>query len=194
MADDAALQDRPGWLRRLRAGDARAFAEFVEKHKEMVFLCCRTLGLREDEAEDVASETFLAAYSQLARYKGRAKLSTWLWKIAYHKAISFLRKNRRTRQLRDDFAAQLADKHKNAPLAGLETKEKHEIIWAVVNKLPKLWAVAVILFYREEKSIIEIAKIMRIRQNTVKTYLFRARKKLREILPAALGERNNVGR
>ena len=122
MADDAALQDRPGWLRRLRSGEARAFAEFVEKYKEMVFLCCRTLGLREDEAQDVASETFLAAYSQLARYKGRAKLSTWLWKIAYHKAISFLRKNRRTRQLRDDFAAQLADKHKNAPPAGLETK------------------------------------------------------------------------
>lgn len=50
------------WLRLLRSGDHQAFAEFIDKYKETVFLCCRRLGLREGEAEDVASETFLAAY------------------------------------------------------------------------------------------------------------------------------------
>lgn len=64
------------WLRLLRSGDHRAFAEFIDKYKETVFLCCRRLGLREDEVEDVASETFLAAFKAIGRYSGQAELST----------------------------------------------------------------------------------------------------------------------
>ena len=89
-------------MRLLRSGDHRAFAEFIDKYKETVFLCCRKLGLSKDEAEDVASETFLAAYRGLRRYAGRAELSTWLWSIAYRKAVSFLRKNRRGRPIEAD--------------------------------------------------------------------------------------------
>ena len=69
-------QRKDNRLQLLRSGDHRAFAEFIDKYKGMVFLCCRTLGLRDDEAEDVASETFLAAYNGLRRYGGRAELST----------------------------------------------------------------------------------------------------------------------
>ena len=53
------------WLGLLRSGDHRAFGQFIDKYKEMVFLCCRMLGLQDVEAEDVASETFLAAYKGL---------------------------------------------------------------------------------------------------------------------------------
>jgi len=76
-------QQQDNWLRLLRSGDHGAFAEFIDKYKETVFLCCLRLGLAEDEAEDVASETFLAAYNGLSRYSGRAELSTWLWSVEY---------------------------------------------------------------------------------------------------------------
>jgi len=82
-------------LRLLHSGDHEAFSWFVDKYKETVFLCCRRLGLREDEVEDVASETFMAAYKGLGRYSGRSELSTWLWSIAYRKGIDCLRRNRR---------------------------------------------------------------------------------------------------
>ena len=178
--------DKRLWL--LRSGDERAFAEFIDKYKETVFLCCRTLGLREDEAEDVASETFLAAYRGLRRYKGRAQLSTWLWSIAYRQAVNYLRKNRRKWQLLAEPDEQLADSEERGPVSVAQDSERVEIVWQAVKRLPRLWATAVILYYRQEKSVADIAKIMQARENTVKTYLFRARERLKQMLTAALGE------
>jgi RNA polymerase sigma-70 factor (ECF subfamily) len=176
------------WLRQLRSGDHNAFAEFIDKYKETVFLCCRRMGLREDETEDVASETFLAAYKALRRYGGQAELSTWLWSIAYRQAVNYLRKNKRHRQLQTELDEEIVGTEEQAPLTQAQSREQQEIVWQAVNHLPRLWAVAVILHYRETKSIAEIADIMRTRQNTVKTYLFRGREKLKQILSPVLGD------
>jgi RNA polymerase sigma-70 factor (ECF subfamily) len=181
-------QRKDDWLRLLRSGDQQAFAELIDKYKETVFLCCRKLGLAEDEAEDVASETFLAAYKGVRRYAGRAELSTWLWSIAYRQAVSFLRKNRRHRLLEAEPDGQMADSNELGPAAVLQGRETEQIVWAAVDRLPRLWAVAVILFYREQKSVAEVAKIMRTNENTVKTYLFRAREKLKTTLAPAFGD------
>lgn len=181
-------------MRLLRSGDHRAFAEFIDKYKETVFLCCRKLGLSEDEAEDVASETFLAAYKGLPRYAGRAELSTWLWSIAYRKAVSFLRKNRSGRLLESKPDGQIADGNHHEPAAVLQSRETEKIVWAAVDRLPRLWGVAVILFYREQKSIADITKIMRANENTVKTYLFRARERLKTALAPAFGDQIDADR
>jgi len=189
LADDVWEQQRKdSWLRLLRSGDHQAFAQFIDKYKETVFLCCRGLGLSEDEVEDVASETFLAAYSGLSRYSGRAELSTWLWSIAYRQGINYLRKNRGQWQLEAEPDEQIAGSREQEPAAAAQGRETENIVWEAVERLPRLWAVAVILHYREEKSIADIAKIMQAKENTVKTYLFRAREKLKEILAAAFGE------
>jgi len=177
--------ERPEWLRLLRNGDHSAFAEFVDKYKGQVFLCCRTLGLRNDEAEDVASETFLAAYRAIGQYRGQAQLGTWLWSIAYRQAVNYLRKNRRPCE---SVAAQDDNIQHDQTRTALYENEQQELVWNTVKRLPGPWAVAVVLYYRQEKTIREIAQIMRIRQNTVKTYLFRARRKLKELLPHVLGE------
>ena len=182
MTSDAGKKQDGEWLNKLLAGDHKAFAEFVEKYKETVFLCCRTLGLKEDEAEDVASETFLAAYNGLSRYRGQAQLSTWLWKIAYYKGVSFIRKKGCRAELFTEFEGRCADEKNGRLKMETEDQEEADVVWGAVRRLPKLWAVVIVLFYREGKSIKEIAKIMRVRQNTIKTYLFRARKKLKELL------------
>lgn len=188
-------QQKDNWLRLLRRGDHGAFAQFIDKYKETVFLCCRKLGLTEDEAEDVASETFLAAYKGLSRYSGRAELSTWLWSIAYRRAVSYLRKNRRQWQLEaePDESRQVGSDKEQEPAAAIQGKETEKIVWEAVERLPRLWAMAVILYYREEKSIIDIAKIMQAKENTIKTYLFRARQRLKKALAPAFGEDIDVG-
>ena len=155
------------WLRLLRRGDHEAFAEFIEKYKETVFLCCRRLGLSEDEAEDVASETFLAAYKAIGRYSGRSELSTWLWSIAYRQGINYLRKNRKEWQLETEPVEQISDSKEQGPTEAVQSRETEEIVWEAVERLPRLWAMAVILHYREEKSVVDIAKIMQIKENTV---------------------------
>jgi len=188
-------QQKDNWLRLLRSGDHGAFAQFIDKYKETVFLCCRRLGLAEDEAEDVASETFLAAYNGLSRYSGRAELSTWLWSIAYRRAVSYLRKNRKQWQLEagSDESRQVGSGEEQEPAAAIQGKETEKIVWEAVERLPRLWAMAVILYYREEKSIIDIAKIMQAKENTIKTYLFRARQRLKKALAPAFGEDFDVG-
>ena len=175
-------------MRLLKSGDHQAFTEFIDKYKESVFMCCRRLGLRDDQAEDVASETFLAAYRGLGRYSGRAELSTWLWAIAYRQAVSYLRKNRRQWQLEGEPDEQIAGIKEQEPSAAMQGRETESLVWEAVDRLPRLWALAVVLYYREQKSVADIGRIMRTKENTVKTYLFRAREKLKETLAPVFGE------
>ncbi len=184
MAKETRSEQSYDWLQSLCSGDEIAFAELIDKYKETVFLCCRGLGLKADEAEDVANEVFLAAYRGLGRYRRQAELSTWLWSIAYRQAVSFLRKNRRKcpRLHGGEPVEQLADREQREPVSKAQESEDAEIVWAAVRRLPKLWAMAVILHYREEKSITDIANIMEVKKNTVKTYLFRGREKLKSAL------------
>lgn len=184
MAKELWQQEADG-LSLLRGGDHNAFARFIDKYKGLVFLCCRRLGLREDEAEDVASETFLAAYKGLRRYSGQAELSTWLWSIAYRQAVNHLRKNRRQWQLEVQPDEEIASNTEQGPATALQAEEQQEIVWQAVDRLPRLWAMAVILYYREGKSIADIGRIMAARENTVKTYLFRGRERLRQMLERA---------
>ena len=181
-------REKDNWLNLLRIGDHQAFAEFIDKYKETVFLCCRRLGLREDEVEDVASETFMAAYKALSRYRGRAELGTWLWSIAYRRGIDHLRKNRRAPRLHTEAGDQPLADTEPGPATAVMGKEREKIVWQAVERLPRLWALAVILHYREGKNLADIAKIMDNRENTIKTYLFRGREKLREILAGPFGE------
>jgi RNA polymerase sigma-70 factor (ECF subfamily) len=186
---DRARHKKGNWLRLLCSGDHEAFAEFVDEYQQLVFLCCRTLGLQESEAEDVASETFLAAYQKLSQFRGQSKLSTWLWQIAYYKGINHLRKNRKHRDMNERVDKQLEDRGIAEVAAELESAEQAETVWEAVRRLPPEWATAIVLFYREDRTIIEIAKIMKKRKNTVKTYLYRGRNKLKTVLGPRIGEK-----
>ena len=181
MADDAGQNKQEGLIHRLCDGDEGAFTEFVEKYQQQVFMCCRLAGLGADESEDIASETFLAVYQGIGSYAGRAKLSTWLWKIAYNKAISFLRQKIRLKKLQEKLQNQYTEEHEIAHW-GKSSGGNVEIVWDAVKKLPQDQAVAIVLYYRQEKSIKEIADIMKKRQNTVKVWLFRGRERLKELL------------
>ena len=191
MAEQRQQHQDCQWLAKLRSGDERCFTEFVDRYKQTVFLCCYTLGLSEDEAEDVASETFLAAFQGIGRYSAKSKLSTWLWRIAYHKAVSFLRKKIRRAELRKGCEDYAAESRSSRPDEVLERVERSEIVLRAIRQLPVIWAMAMVLFYSEGESVKSIAKIMRTRENTVKTYLFRGRERMREILSRALGEQAN---
>jgi RNA polymerase sigma-70 factor (ECF subfamily) len=70
----------------------------------------------------------------------------------------------------------------DGPVVAFQVKETERLVWRAVERLPRLWAIAIILHYHEEKCLADIAKIMDTRENTVKTYLFRGRQKLRHML------------
>ena len=162
----------------LKRGDTRVFAQFVREFQDMVFACGRTVGLRDHELEDAASETFLAAYRSIKTYNGKGKLSSWLWKIAYHKAVDL----RRTRSHGESFAENEIEAvaASDAPLPGarLEAEEQNRILWQAVARLPTSQAATIVLFYREGRSLSEIAEILDTPENTIKSWLHRSRSEL----------------
>jgi RNA polymerase sigma-70 factor (ECF subfamily) len=180
LTDDAGQNKQAGLIHRLRSGDEGAFAEFVEKYQQQVFMCCRLTGLGADESQDVASETFMAVFRGIGGYTGRAKISTWLWKIAYNKAISYLRQKIRRQKLQERLQNQYTQEHEITHWG--KSGGNTEIVWDAVKKLPQNQAMAVVLYYRQEKSIKEVADIMGKRQNTIKVLLFRGRERLKELL------------
>jgi RNA polymerase sigma-70 factor (ECF subfamily) len=186
LADSIGQDEQAGILHRLRSGDGDAFAWFVERYQKQVFLCCRTLGLDADEAEDVASETFLAVYKGITGYTGRSKLSTWLWKITYNKAISYIRQKSRQQKGQQQLQNQYTGRHEPES-SEMSLGQEAEIVWNAVKKLPQDLAIAIVLYYREDKSIKEIADIMNKRQTTIRVYLFRGREKLKELLGDKIG-------
>ena len=188
MAQSTGPRQDENRLRLLRAGDACAFERFVKQYQESVFLCCRMLGLNGTETEDIAAETFLTAYKKLNKYTRKAKLSTWLWKITYCKCVDHLRKTKRKRRLHAELSERTDRNYSVDAAIAIENKELTQLVWQAVEKLPCLWATAIVLFYREEKTILEIANIMKKRKNTVKTYLYRGRKRLKALLCGTIGE------
>ena len=166
----------------LKKGDEKVFALFVKTYQGMVFACCRSTGLSGADIEDAASETFLAAYRSIHRFKGKSKLSSWLWTIAYRKAVTILRTNRDKARLNDTLSKDSTNEPMEVHPDSSEAKEKSEAVWQAVQKLPENWAPAIVLFYREEKPVAEIAEILNIPANTVKVYLSRGRKRLYELL------------
>lgn len=88
MTEHAAKKDEPDRAARLRAGDEQAFAEFVREYQNLVFLCCRALGLRNDEAEDVARRHLARGFGRsritkaLASYAKKGEGPRWLQGLA----------------------------------------------------------------------------------------------------------------
>lgn len=169
LADDAAL------LRRLRAGDARAFEELVTAYQHRIFgVALRILGSRA-EAEDVAQETFLRAHRALGEFRGEARLGTWLYAIASRLSLNRLASGER-RYVRGDEDALL-----RLPAAGgdaaaaLERSELSQALHEAIAALPEERRIVIVLRDLEGLAYEEIAEVLGVELNTVRSRLHRAR-------------------
>ena len=132
----------------------------------------------ETNAEDVISEVFLDVWRQAGRFEGRSTVATWLLAIARFKAISALRR-RRDEELD---AAGAMEEPTDDPGMALEKKDKSAMIRKCLLGLSVEHREIIDLVYYHEKSVKEVAEIVRIPENTVKTRMFYARRRLAELL------------
>ena len=135
------------------------------------------------KAEDLISEVFLDVWRQADRFEGRSTVSTWLLAIARFKALSALRR-KPEEGLDEDAALEIEDLADN-PEVTLEKKDRSAVIRKCLMGLSAEHREIIDLVYYHEKSVQEVAKIVGIPENTVKTRMFYARKKLAEMLKAA---------
>jgi len=160
-------------------GDTRAFSTLVERYQNYVFtIVVRMVRVRE-EAEEVAQDVFIKAYGSLSSFRGESKFSSWLYSIAYRKALDAIRKNKKHRssELIEDITEGEVAEVDNA-LSYLEAQERKQKIEESISKLGETEAAIVTMYYYESQSVREIAKITQLSEDNVKIKLHRSRKKL----------------
>ena len=129
-----------------------------------------------------SSARCLDVWRQAGRFQGRSQVTTWLLAIARNKALSALRR-RSNEELDDDAAAAIEDPQDN-PEVTLQKRQKAEILLHCLTQLSPAHRQVTDLVYYHEKSIDEVAEITGVPQNTVKTRMFYARKRIAELLAA----------
>jgi RNA polymerase sigma-70 factor (ECF subfamily) len=170
------MQEDTTLVRRTLAGDQEAFASLVEKYKDPVFnVAYRMLG-NATEAEDVAQEAFVRAYTQLHTYKDSHRFSTWLLSITSHLAIDQLRRRRFLALPLENvpFLEWIADVGVGPEQAALEGEASDEMQRILLTLPPKYRAVLV-LRYWNDLSYEEIATMLHLTPALVKARLHRAR-------------------
>jgi RNA polymerase sigma-70 factor, ECF subfamily len=169
-------------LARSASGDQLAFAQIVREHQGMVFsLACHFLRDR-SLAEELAQEVFLLLHQNLAAIKSPAHLTFWLRKVTSHRCIDQTRRLKLRPQVSLEDVAEPASTDSGSDLLLSEALRK------VVSTLPERPRMVVLLRYQEDLEPAEIAKVLGMPVNTVKSHLRRSLATLREKLNRCLGE------
>jgi RNA polymerase sigma factor (sigma-70 family) len=176
----------------LRRGDDSAFDQIVAAHQSRVArLAYRLLGWSED-VDDVVQEVFLAALKAMPRFKGRARLATWLTTITVNQCRNVRRRRLvRLAFLRRSDAKRDEAHHDNSPTADAETFDR---VRRAVLALPVRYREAVVLRYLEEMPVAEVGRALGISVGAVEMRLHRARARLHESLQHVMEEQTDAGR
>jgi len=172
---------------RIASGDRLAMQVLFARHHVKVYRFVLRLVRDETAAEDLISDVFLDVWRQAGRFEGRSAVSTWLLAIARFKALSALR--RRPHEELDDETAEAIEDAADDPEVALAKKDVGALIRKCLIGLSAEHREIIDLVYYHEKSVEEVAQIVGIPENTVKTRMFYGRKKLAELLKAAGMER-----
>jgi RNA polymerase sigma-70 factor, ECF subfamily len=190
---EADAQDRAD-MERLVAGHDAALNDLMERHATPVFhFLCRMLG-NEDDANDLAQETFVRVFQASASFETKRKFSTWLFTIAANLARNQIRWRTRHPNVSLDAASDITDQPLSStlPAAGsfpseqALAAERADAVRNEVRQLPEDLREAIVLCEWEERSVAEAATILETTPKAVESRLYRARQILRERLTSWL--------
>ena len=175
----------------LAKGDPLAGRQFVDDHQLKVYNVCYSFLQNEHDAQDVAQEVFIEAIRNAEKFRGDAKLSTWLYRIAVNRSLNHLRDNKKRRfwkeidslfglNIRTDDPSGMEP---NTTSDNLEQKEQKLLIGDAIKSLPEKQRTAFTLNKLEDLSYTEVAEVMNTTLSSVESLIHRARlglqKKLR---------------
>jgi RNA polymerase sigma-70 factor, ECF subfamily len=170
-------------LRAIADGDRRAMQVLYRRHHVRVYRFVLRITNDTSLAEDLVSEVFFGVWRHAGAFEGKSQVSTWILAIARHKAFSAL-KRRPDEQLSDEMANTIIDPADNA-----ETMVHHQDRGAVIQKCLSQLSTdhreVIDLVYYHDRSVEEVAEIIQVPKNTVKTRVFYARKCLGKLLEAS---------
>ena len=179
------------FIEKLKQGKQSAFSQLLDDYQQKVFGTCISFVPNKEDAEDVAQEVFLEVFKSISKFKGDAKLSTWIYRIATNKCLEFIRKKNTKKRfafMQSIMGNEIPfDKTSyftefNHPGILLENKEKSATIFKAINTLPETQRVVFTLAKIDGKSYQEIVEITGKSLSSVESVMFRAKKTLKEKL------------
>jgi len=181
-------------VERILRGNTNAFGEIIKKTEGLVAQIVFKMINNPEDRKDISQDIYLKAFHHLANFKFQSKLSTWIAQITYNTCLNWLEKkklvlpgNRHEEKEPDDEETSWTNNRSlNATDNNIETsifrKELAEILQSGIEMLSPIYKILITLYHNEELSYEEIGQITELPEGTVKNYLFRARKKLKENL------------
>jgi len=172
-------------IQRAQKGDQEAFAMLVTEHQRYVYNLALRVLKNEEEALDLAQETFVRAWTALPNFRGQSQFRTWLYRIATNLCYNRLPNLRRSlNDLGDDVIAELPETGPalDNPARGFESRELRSYLHKAIDELDENYRLLISLRYQNELSYDEIAGMLNLPLGTVKTGLFRAKEQLRRAL------------
>ncbi|MBE7000956.1 MAG: sigma-70 family RNA polymerase sigma factor [Clostridia bacterium] len=178
-------------IERLKNGDESAFAELIRMHEKLVFNLALRYVKNYDDASDITQTVFITVYRSIGGFKGKSRLSTWLYRITINECIDFSRRNKLYTKFTtpleqpdgdgESMEIPLPDQSYDPELR-YEQKELQNTIRQAVEALPPISREIIILRDVHDMSYTEIAEALNIELGTVRSRLARARIKLRNKL------------
>jgi len=166
-------------IRRIARGDKGAMHVLFARHNLRVYrFIARLVG--DGAAEDLTSDVFLDVWRNAGRFEGRSQVSTWILAIAHYKALSHLRG--RTTDYLDDEAAEAIEDPADDPARMVEKNDTGSLLRKCMAQLSLAQREVIDLVYYHERSMEEVADILQIPEPTVRTRMFYARKRLKDLL------------
>ena len=177
------FHDDSYYIARVLQGNTNAFSFLVEKYKRMAYTLALNLVQVPEDAEDIAQDAFVKAFQALDNFRGESKFSTWLYKIIYNVSIARLRKKEfKTFQIDDEQNSNFDVCETDNFLTRLTIEEQNTIVRSAIDQLLAEEKVLITLYYMNESTIKDITHITGDTESNTKIKLFRARKKLWEML------------
>jgi RNA polymerase sigma-70 factor, ECF subfamily len=178
----AITQSDEALIKAIAAGDQSAMRSLYVRHNVRLYHFIARLITDAGRAEDLVSEVFIDVWRQADRFEGRSQVSTWMLSIARFKALSALHRRRDT-QL-DQTAMELIEDSADTPEEMILSWDRSAQLRICLAQMSRDHREIMDLVYYQEKSIEEVAEVIQIPKNTVKTRMFYARKRLAQLLSA----------
>lgn len=181
--------------------DRRAFGLIIAKTERMVASIVHRMVSNEEDRRDIAQDIYVKAFRNLPAFKYESRLSTWICRISYNTCIDYLRKKKISPLFRQDVQPDTDDEkggwdQQDVPSTGqtadglVMKKELSGILKTEIGKLSPVYQTLITLFHTEELSYGEIQQITGLPDGTIKSYLSRARKTLRDNLLTTYSKRD----
>jgi RNA polymerase sigma factor (sigma-70 family) len=182
--------DEEHFILRIKSKDPAAFHELVDLFRDRVFNTSLGLLQDRDNAEDVSQEVFIEVFQSIDSFKGKSKLSTWIYRITVQKSLEMIRRqNRKKRSAiilslfgKEHLVSATSSSPFYHPGIKLENKERSAVLFKAISRLPENQRTAFTLHKIEGLSYNEIAGIMKVSLSSVESLIFRAKQNLQKLL------------